>query len=101
MPLPPPKPKQVRSASFLPGMHERPFRPGGDARNRKHIHPELGAYPEFIPNPPKEKKRIIHPEGYEEKERFKMTHNSKSIPCTSIATNVRNIKSAYPMAFRK
>jgi len=101
VPLPREKPKGTRSAAFLPGMHERPFHPGGSARNRKHIHPEIGPYPEFRPNPPKEKKRVIHPEGYEEKERFKMTHNSKSIPCPSVATNLRNIKSAYAGVFSK
>lgn len=32
---------------------------------------------------------------------FKMTHKGKGVPITSVATNIRNLKSAFPMHFRK
>jgi len=53
-----------------------------------------------MPNPPKELKRVKKEEGEEEdRPRFKLTYNLRSRPCPSVATNFRNLKSAYPAAF--
>jgi len=78
-------------------MHERPYRPGGP---RKTIHTTLENFPVYLPNPPKEKTRPP-PEDPDAPPRFKMTHNAKTIPCTSVATNLRNLKASYPTAFAK
>ncbi len=62
----------------------------------------LEKFPPYLPHPPKELKRKKPVEG-EEEERlgFKATYKGLSRPTPSIATNIRNLKSSYPMAFRK
>jgi len=51
-------------------------------------------------NPPRELKRKVVVEGEEEdRPRFKLTYNLRSRPTPSVATNYRNLKASYPMAF--
>jgi len=45
-----------------------------------------------------ERKRPV--EGEADKIVFKSATNYKSKPCTSIVTNIRNIKASYPSVFR-
>jgi len=78
--------------------HDRSFRPGGP---KKSLFPTIERFPDYLPNPPKEIKRKIPVEGEEEKPNFKMTHNAKTIPSTSVATNFRNLKSSYPNSFKR
>ena len=53
-----------------------------------------------MPNPPRElKRKIKNEEDEEDRPRFKLTYNLRSRPCPSVATNFRNLKSAYPAAF--
>jgi hypothetical protein len=53
-----------------------------------------------MPNPPKELKRKVIVEGEEEdRPRFKLTYNGVTRPTPSVATNFRNLKASYPMAF--
>ena len=84
----------------LPGkepLHDKAFRPVGPKKG--HYDKMIGKYPEFMPNPPKElKRKPIDPEE-EDKPRFKLTYNLRSQPTPSVATNYRNLKASYPMAF--
>jgi len=84
----------------LPGvepMHDKAFKPGGP---KKGLHPTIGGHPQFMPNPPKELKRKVIVEGEEEdRPRFKLTYNGVTRPTPSVATNFRNLKASYPMAF--
>lgn len=101
-----PKKRQVvQSAKILPKLpeegveplHDKEFKPAGP---KKGMHPFIGKYPEFLPNPPRVIKRKKVVEG-EEEERpgFKLTYNLRSRPCPSVATNFRNLKASYPAAF--
>jgi hypothetical protein len=103
-PLPPKREKVSQSAAVLPDiptepLHDKAFRPSGP---KKSLVPMIGGYPVYMPNPPREIKRVKKAEGEEEEEerpRFKMTYNLRSGPCPSVVTNYRNLKSAYPSAF--
>ena len=50
---------------------------------------------------PKEIKRKQKAEGEEDIPKWKPTHSKKTIPCNSISTNYRNLKSDFPTAFRR
>jgi hypothetical protein len=52
-----------------------------------------------MPNPPKELKRKPIVEGEEDRPLFKLTYNHRTRPTPSVATNFRNLKASYPMAF--
>lgn len=104
-PMPPKREKVSQSAAALPDvepvepLHDKAFKPSGP---KKSIHPTIGGFPPYQPNPPRELKRKIIVEGEEEERpRFKMTYNQKSLPCKSVATNYRNLKSAFPSAFAR
>ena len=87
--MPAEKKAAERRAPFA-SYHDRAFRPTGP---KKTIHPTIEPFPKYIEDPPKELKRAPKTEDDDDKPNFKMTHNSKSIPCTSVATNFRNLKS--------
>uniref|UniRef100_A0A7S3FT23 Cilia-and flagella-associated protein 96 n=1 Tax=Strombidium rassoulzadegani TaxID=1082188 RepID=A0A7S3FT23_9SPIT len=98
-PIPPraPKPKVV-----APNIHDdKPFKPSHPPK--RGINATIEKFPEYIPNPPKEKKRVKLEDGQEEDDRkgFKVTYKGLSRPQPSVATNIRNLKASYPMAFRK
>ena len=61
----------------------------------------IGRFPQYLPDPPKQLKRKVAEEGTEEPPKFKMTHNHKSRPTPSVATNLRNLKASFPSVFRK
>lgn len=82
-------------------MHDRAFRPGGLIGPKKKLYPTIDKFPEYQPNPPTELKRKFPVEGAEDIPKFKLTYNKKTRPCMSVATNYRNLKSAYPSSFMK
>jgi hypothetical protein len=51
-------------------------------------------------DPPKEIKRKPKDEE-EESKRFRLTYKRKTTPCTSIATNIKNLKASYPSVFSR
>jgi len=78
-------------------LHDKPFKPSNP--NKKGvIKGTISKFPEYLPNPPKELKRVREPEGDDKPEPmhergFKMTYRGLSRPTPSIATNTRNLKS--------
>ena len=75
---------------------ETAFKPGGI--RSKQVIPTFSKYPEYMPSPPTETKR--KPKDDDAPPAFKMTHNTKSTPHTSVACNVRNLKAQFPSVFR-
>lgn len=59
-------------------------------------------FPEHMPNPPTEKTRAkLADDAPEPPPGFKATYRFRSRPTPSIATNYRNLKASYPMAFSR
>jgi hypothetical protein len=56
---------------------------------------------EYVPNPPTELKRVKEEENLDKPPLFKQGYKGNSRPTPSVATNVRNLKSQFPSAFRK
>ena len=52
-------------------------------------------------DPKKPVTRKVPIEGEEDKAKFKPTHNHKTRPTPSVATNMRNMKAAFPSVFRR
>jgi hypothetical protein len=61
----------------------------------------LGKFPVFMPDPPKQLKRKIKDEKAIDIAPFKPNTKFFSRPTPSVVTNFRNIRSAFPSAFRK
>jgi len=95
-PLPAEKKTPKRRPAHNAEMHDKPMYPVGP---RKTLHATLEEFPAYLPNPPTEKTRAP-PDDPDAPPRFKMTHNTKTIPCSPIATNMRNLKLSYPSAFK-
>ena len=98
----PPVPQRKPKASPpRPELHDKPFKPANPPK--KGNHHTLQKFPQYLPNPPVEKKRVKKEEGMEEEERpgFKATYKGLSRPTPSVATNFRNLKSQFPSAFRR
>lgn len=97
---PPIPPKKVKQPEPLPELHDKPFKPANPSK--KGYKATLNKFPEYVPNPPAEKKRVKKVDG-EEEERpgFKATYKGLTRPTPSVALNIRNLKSSYPAAFRR
>lgn len=76
-----------------------PFKPSHPPKTG--YNKSIAKFPQYLPDPPKQLKRKMPVEGVEEPPKFKMTHNAKSRPTPSVATNLRNLKSSFPSVFRK
>jgi len=96
IPIPHRKPAPKRQP---PIVHEVPFKPSNPPR--KGYNKCLDKFPEYKPNPTNPVKRKMPVEGQEEPPKFKMTHNVKTRPTPSIATNMRNLKASFPSVFRR
>ena len=83
-------------------IHEEdpPFRPYGTNTNNKRVHDTFSKFPGGNQGAIVEVKRKPPPPD-DAPPLFKMTHNVKHPPITSIATNMRNLKASYPTFFRK
>ena len=79
--------------------HGKPFRPSHPPR-ADQISKSIGRFPGWVGEPPKEitKKEPADPDA---PKKFKPTHNSKTVPCTSVVANLRNLRAAYPSVLRK
>ena len=81
--------------------HDKPFRPSHPPR-KGQIHKTINRFPHYQEDPPKEITRKVEAEdGADVPKKFRPTHNKKSIPMPSIATNMRNLKSSFPTVFRR
>ena len=92
----PPKPEKAKPVI---DDERAPFKPSNPPK--VGYNKSIGKFPQYLPDPPKPVKRKVPEEGVEEPPKFKMTHNSKSRPTPSVATNLRNLKSSFPSVFRK
>lgn len=90
-----PKPRSANIADH-DGKAFKPSNPPKAGYNKT-----LAPFPTYLEDPKKPLTRRMPIEGEEDKKKFKPTHNAKSRPTPSVATNVRNIKSAFPSLFRK
>ena len=79
--------------------HDKPFRPSHPPK--VGYNKTLAPFPHYQEDPKKPLTRKVPIEGEEDRKKFRPTHNFKSRPTPSVATNVRNIKSAYPSVFRR
>lgn len=77
-----------------------PFRPFGTNTNNKRVHDTFSKFQGCNQGALNVVKRKPPPPD-DAPPSFKMTHNQKGVPITSIATNTRNLKASYPQFFRK
>lgn len=83
-------------------IHEEdpPFRPYGTNTHNKRVHDTFSKFPGGNQGAIVKVTRKPPPPD-DAPPPFKMTHNVKHPPITSIATNTRNLKASYPTFFRK
>ena len=93
----PARPQSLNASKSLPAIHDEAFRPCGPGKKNKL----LGGFPKFKPDPPKELKRKFKVDGEEDIPAFKPSTKVFSRPTPSVVTNFRNIRSAFPGAFRR
>jgi hypothetical protein len=95
---PAPLKTSASAANALPSIHDHAFKPANPGKKNRI----LGKFPEFIADPPKQLKRVKKGENDpEDKIAFKPNTKSFSRPTPSVVCNFRNIRTAYPSAFRK
>ena len=92
----PPK-KEFKYSDPVVMDHDRGFRPPFAGKSGKHA--TFEKYPGWKADPPSPRK-LKKDEPEDDKPGFKSPHRYKSIPCSSVATNVRNLKSSFPSFFR-
>jgi hypothetical protein len=80
--------------------HDKAFKPSHPPRTGQ-IHKTINRFPSYIEDPPKEITRKIVAEDADVPKKFKPTHNKKSTPMPSVATNMRNLKASFPSVFRR
>jgi hypothetical protein len=95
---PPIPPRQPAPEPPRPQIHDHPFKPTNPPKKGVVT---IGKHPEYIPNPPVEKKPVRKAEGEEERKGFKAPTQFRSRPTPSVATNIRNLKASYPTMFRR
>ena len=79
--------------------HDKAFKPSNPAK-RGH-NKTIAPFPYYKEDPKKPLTRKMPVEGEEEPPKFKPTHNTKSRPTPSVATNIKNMKAAFPTVFRR
>tara|TARA_B100000780_G_C20857509_1_gene340857 strand:- start:126 stop:410 length:285 start_codon:yes stop_codon:yes gene_type:complete len=73
-------------------LHDKPFKPSNP--NKKGQPGYIAKFPEYLPNPPTELKRVIKTEDDPDPPPgWKATYRGKTRPQPGIACNVRNLKS--------
>ena len=97
---PPMAQKRVKPMTAPLMEHDKPFRPSHPPRIGHNK--TLAPFPRYQEDPLKRVTRKMPVEGEEEKPKFKPPHlRNKSVPCPSIAKNMRNIKVTFPSIFRR
>ena len=93
----PHRPPKEKKAPLME--HDRPFRPTHPPR--VGYNKTIGSFPAYKEDPPRQLKRKVPVDGEEEPAKFKPSHNYKSRPTPSVATNLRNLKASFPSVFRR
>jgi hypothetical protein len=96
-----PIPPKVIKPAPKPSIDEDrpPFKPSHPPR--KGWNKAIGKFPDYKEDPPKQLSRKVVDPNVEDPPKFRMTHNHKSRPTASVATNLRNLKASFPSVFRK
>ena len=97
------KPVKAEGEEEEPPLHDKAFKPSNPSK-RGALKGTISRFPEYLPNPPKELKRVKIDEDAEKplhEKGFKMTYKGLTRPQPSIATNTRNLKAQFPSAFAR
>ncbi len=78
--------------------HEYPFKPANPSK--KGYNKTIDKFPVYVEDPMRQPVRKAKPEG-EERPGWKPTHKEKTIPSTSVTTNVKNLKVEFPSVFKR
>ncbi len=80
--------------------HDVPFKPSNPPK--RGYNKTLEKFPPYKEDPMRPVLRKKEsPEGADDKPNFKPTYKKRSVPCPSVSTNYRNLKSEFPSIFRK
>lgn len=94
----PPIPPRKASAPRPPLMtHDVPFKPSHPPR--VGYNKTLGKFPTYKEDPMRVAVRRKEPE--EDKAKWRATTQKRSVPCPSVTTNYKNLKSEFPSVFRR
>jgi hypothetical protein len=77
--------------------HDKPFYPARPPK--KGYNKTLDKFPEYKEDPLRMAMRKKEPE--EDKAKWKTTTKQRAVPCPSVTTNYRNMKSEFPSVFRR
>jgi Domain of unknown function (DUF4586) len=78
--------------------HDYAFKPSHPPR--RGYNKTIAPFPPYKEDPLKPVERKKSQEA-EERPNFKLTHKKKTVPCPSVTTNYRNLKSEFPSVFRR
>lgn len=77
--------------------HDAPFKPSNPAK--KGYNKTLNKFPEYKEDPIRRTERKRQKE--EDAAKWKATYRRKGVPCPSVTTNYKNLKSEFPSVFRR
>ena len=78
-------------------MHDMPFKPSHPPR--RGYNKTLAKFPPYKEDPLRVAMRKKEPE--EDKAKWRSTTKKWSVPCSSVTTNYKNLKSEFPSVFRR
>ena len=78
--------------------HDAHFYPCNPAK--KGYNKSIGKFPVYMEDPLKFVVRKTKQEGEDER-KWRPSHNKKTIPCPSVTTNYKNLKTEFPTIFKK
>ena len=93
-PVPQRKPPEPRKPLMT---HDVPFKPSNPPK--KGYNKTLDKFPPYKEDP----LRVVlrKKEAEEDKAKWKPTTRKREVPCTSVVTNYRNLKSEFPTVFKR
>lgn len=95
-----PIPHRQRKPPMGPLMeHDKPFKPSHPPR--LGYNKTIARFPPYKEDPKKPITRKMKVEGEDEKPKFRPSHNYKTRPTPSIATNMRNLRTSFSTVFRR
>jgi hypothetical protein len=77
--------------------HDMAFKPAHPPRTGYNR--TIGKFPPYVEDPLRvvERKKEVE----EDKAKWRSTHKKRTVPCPSVVTNYRNMKSEFPSVFRR
>lgn len=77
--------------------HDMPFKPSNPPR--KGYNKTISKFPNYKEDPLRVVERRKEPE--EDKAKWRTTNKKRTVPCPSVTTNYKNLKSEFPSVFRR